>query len=74
MTRIMISVDDEVAKKARIAAAQHGTRISVVAEDALKVFIAESNVRSSKRKWPAPIGKRTGTLEALVDAINKDQT
>jgi len=74
MVRIMISVDGEVAKQARIAAAQHGTRISAVAEDALKVFIAESNVRTSKRKWPAPIGKRTGTVQALVAAINKEQT
>ena len=74
MARIMISVDDDVAKKARIAAAQQGTRISVVAEDALKVFIAEANVRSSQRKWPAPIGKRTGTVRALVGAIDKDRT
>ena len=74
MTRIMISVDDEVARKARIAAAQRRTRISTVAENALKAFIAEANVGgSSRRKWPAPLGKRTGTLKALLDAIDRDQ-
>jgi hypothetical protein len=73
MTRIMISVDDEVARKARIAAAQRRIRISTVAENALRAFITESNVGARRRMWPAPIGRRTGTVEALVDAIDKDQ-
>jgi len=70
MARIMISIDDELAEKARVAASDAGIRISVVAEDAIRLFVAESNVKTGKIAWP-PLrgGKRPLTTKEINDAI-----